>query len=289
MDRADRPDRDQVLAREERGGRIVAAKQVGCGLIRVDPPELRMADQAQILCQAVLSEGLLVPPQPLRSREDVRPVAEEADPRVPRRDQVRDRARRAAGVVGHDRVGVEEARRAVDEHQRHAGRALAQQVGAVVDRGGDDQAVDAAGAERLGELDLPLGLLVGAAHEREHAARPRDVLHPAVDRPEERVRHVLEDQADARRLAVRPAQRAGGEVVPVAEQLDRLAHPADEIVAHAVAAVDDARDGAEAHARDGRDLAHRRAARGAPLRLVHPHGRRYYASKKTISRLDCNK
>ena len=49
----------------------------------------------------------------------------------------------------------------------------------------------------------------------------RDVLDPAMDAGEERVRHVLEDQADRRRHPVRAAQRAGGVVVPVAEQLDR--------------------------------------------------------------------
>ena len=124
-------------------------------------------------------------------------------------------------------------RRAVDEGQRHAGRAVAQQVGAVVHGARDDQPVDAARAERRRELALALGLLVGAADEREHATFAGRVLDAAVDDAEERVRHVLEDQADAGRLAVGAAQRARREVVPVAEQLDGVAHALDEVVADA--------------------------------------------------------
>ena len=49
-------------------------------------------------------------------------------------DEVRDRGPGAAGVVGEHDVGVDEARGAVDEDERHARRAVALQV-AVVGRG----------------------------------------------------------------------------------------------------------------------------------------------------------
>jgi len=55
-----------------------------------------------------------------------------------------------------------------------------------------------------------------------------------------------------------------------------------------LATVDHARDRAEAHAGDRRDLSHRRPPRSAPLGVLHSHERRPYRFKKTISRLDCN-
>ena len=239
-----------------------------------------MPDQVEILSQAVLREGLAVPPQPLGGGEHLGPVAEEADPAMARGDQVGDRGARAARVVGDDGVGVEEVGRAVDEGQRHAGRALALQVGAVVHGARDDQAVDAARAERLGQLPLALGLLVGAADQREHAALAGRVLDPAVDGAEERIGHVLEDEADAGRLPIRAAQGARREVVPVAQQLDGVAHPVDEIGADAVPAVDHARDRAQAHAGDRRHLAHGRPAPRPALRGLHPHGGAYYGVKE---------
>jgi hypothetical protein len=286
VDRAHGADRDQVLAREERRGRITAAEELACGLIRVDAPKPRMPDQVKILSQAVLREGLAVPPQTLGSGEHLRAVAEEADPAVARRDQVLDRRARTPRVVGHDRVGVEERGRAVDEGECDAGGALALQVGAVLHRAGDDQPVDPARAERLGELALALGLLVGAADERQHAPLARRVLDAAVDRPEERIGHVLEDESDARRLPIRAAQGARREVVPVAQQLDGVAHALGEVAAHALAAVDHPRDRAEADAGNGRHLAHRRPAPRPARRGLHPHAARYYASKKTIARVD---
>ena len=113
----DRADRDQVLGREQRRGRIAAAEQLACGLIRIDSTELRMADQLEILSEAVLRERLPVAPQALRGGEHVRPVTEEPDPAMPGGDQVGDRGARAADVVGEHRVGVDEPGRAVDEHR----------------------------------------------------------------------------------------------------------------------------------------------------------------------------
>ena len=81
-------------------GGLLPLEQLACGLIRVDPTELRMPDQVEILSEAVLRERLAVPPQTLGGGEHVRPVAEEADPAMARRDQVGDRGARAADVVG---------------------------------------------------------------------------------------------------------------------------------------------------------------------------------------------
>ena len=288
VDRPDRAHRDQILTREERGGWILAPQELHRGLIGVDAPETRMPNQVEILSDVVSRQRLAVSAIALGGGEHVWAVAEEADPAVAGGDQVLDRGAGAAGVVGDGRVGVDEARRAVYEGQREARRPLAQEVGVVADGAGDDQPVDAARHERVGQLALAVGLLVGAADEGEHAALAGNVLDPAMHRAEERVRDVLEDHADRRRQAVRPPQRARGEVVAVAQQRDRVAHALGEVGSHTGTAVDHPRDRAEAHAGDRRDLAHRWPARPAPLRVLHPHNRRPYSFKKTISRLDCN-
>ena len=110
-------------------------------------------------------------------------------------------ALRAAGVVGEYGVGVEEARRAVEEHERDAAGAFAQV--AVVGAGGDDdEGVDAPGGERCREPAFSLGVFVGAAGQGDDVAGPGDVLDAAVNGGEERVADVLQDQADAARGAV---------------------------------------------------------------------------------------
>ena len=81
-----------------------------------------------------------------------------------------------------------------------------------------------------------------------------------MDRREERVGDVLDDQADRRREPVGASQRARRQVAPVAEDLDRVLHAPRQVRPHVVAAVDDARDRGEAHAREARDVLHRRPA-----------------------------
>ena len=148
------------------------------------------------------------------------------------------------------------------------------QVGAVGDRGGERS------ARRRRARRTPRRARARARAPRRRSptsvSTPRARATSSTPRctaPKNGFDDVLEDQPDARRLAVGPPQRARGEVVAVAEQLDRVAHAHREVGPHAVAAVDHARDRAEAHAGDRRDLAHRRAARRAPLRVLHPHER----------------
>jgi hypothetical protein len=104
----------------------------------------------------------------------------------------------AAGVVAEHDVGVDELARPVHEDHRHAVVAVARQVALVAPRRRDDEAVEAPGAEGLGEAALALGVIVGAAGDGQHAAAPGHLLHPAMHRGEEGVGDVLEDQADAR-------------------------------------------------------------------------------------------
>ena len=124
-------------------------------------------------------------------------------------EQVRDRALGALAILAEHAVGVDPQRRAVDEHEPDPGRDVAQQVAVVLPDRDDDQPVHAAREHGLDQLALALGVLVGAARERHHAAVARDLLDAAVDRGEEGVRDVLEDQAERGREAVGPAQRPG--------------------------------------------------------------------------------
>jgi hypothetical protein len=130
---------------------------------------------------------------------DAPAVAAVADARVARAEQVRSRLAGAAGVVGEHDVGVDEARRAVDEYDRDAGLAVAHEVAVVGAGGHDDEPVDAARQERLDEVALALGVLVGAAGERQHTALARDVLDAALERGVEGVRDVVEDEASGAR------------------------------------------------------------------------------------------
>ena len=235
-------------------------------------PVVDSADEGRLLADAVAGQRVAVAAQALGRRVQLGAIAQEGDAAMAVVDEVRDGDAGAAGVVGEHDVGVDEARRAVDEDEGDPGRPVALQV-AVVGRGGrDDEPVDAPRAERLGQLALALGPLVGAAGEGQHAALAGHVLDAAVHGGEERVGDVLEDQADARRQPIGPAQRAGGQVVAVAEQLDRLVDARRQVGADARPAVDDARDGGEAHAGQRRDLLHRRApavpAVGALLRAA---------------------
>jgi hypothetical protein len=87
---------------------------------------------------------------------DPAPVAEIGDAAVAGGEQMAGGRAGSAGVVGHHDVRVDVARRAVDEHERDAGVAVADEIAVVGPGGDDDQAVDAAREERLHELALAL-------------------------------------------------------------------------------------------------------------------------------------
>ena len=259
--RPDDPDGDEVLAGEDGRRRVRAQEQLargGAGSVAVGqaPPLER-----PVVGQAGAGQRLAVAAAALRRREDRRAVAEEGDAPMTGGDQVLDGGAGAADVVGQHRIGVDESGRPVHEDQRRAAAPLALEVALIATAGHDDQAVDAARRERLDELALALLVLVGRAGEGEGPVVASDVLDAPVDRREERVRDVAEDQAQAARLPVGAAQRAGRQVPPVAEDLDRVTDADGEILAH-VPAVDDARDGRDAHAGDARDVLHRGSSRG---------------------------
>ena len=203
-------------------------------------------------------------------------------------DEVRHGGVRPAGVVADHGIRVEKARRAVNEDERDAGGALALQVAVVALGRGDDDPVDAPPGQGLDQLALAVRARIGGAGERQHSTVACHLLDATVQRREEGVSHILEDQADRRRQAIRPSQRARGVVVAVAEQADRLLHARREVGSHR-SSVDDPRDGCEADAGDCRGPASSwgGAHRAAPW-FSTPMSGDPTAFKKTISRLDCN-
>jgi hypothetical protein len=106
------------------------------------------------------------------------------------------RRARAAEVVQQHGVGVDPARRAVEEDDRRAGADLGQQVAMVASRGDDQQRVDRSAQQPEDQLTLPLGVLLARAGDEDVAASVRGVLDRARDRGVERVGDVLDDQPE---------------------------------------------------------------------------------------------
>jgi hypothetical protein len=265
-------ERDEVLGREDGRRRVVEREQLR-GRRRRHRAVLELhADELRVIGDARGRERLGVPAEALGRAVDAAAVAEVADPAVAGGQEVGRCRPGAAGVVGQHDVGVDEVRRAVDEDDRDAGVAVAREVAVVAPGRDDDQAVDAPREERLHEVALALGVLVGAAGEGEYAALAGDVLDPALEHRVKRVRDVVEDQADARRKAVGAAQGGRGDVAPVAEHRDGLADLLGEVGRDLRVVVDRPRHGTEADARDRGDLAHRGAAAD---RTVAAAGKRF--------------
>ena len=137
------------------------------------------------------------------------------------RQQVPYPVRGACPVRGDDRVRVEVGRRPVDEDQGCACPSVREQVALVGGRRRNDQPVDPPGYELADECALPCGLLVDAPSNDRDAPRPRGVLDRTGDCSGPRIRQVLEDEPDGRRLAVVAAEAARRQVRPVVELLDR--------------------------------------------------------------------
>ena len=134
-------------------------------------------------------------------RRDGEEVAEKADAAMSVTEEVLNSCSGPLDVVGRDAVGVQVARRPVDEHERGTRPSLLVQIRMVVTRGHDDDPVDPAVAERADQLAFTVRILVAAPGEDEHAAFAGRVLDGAMKCGRERVRHVLEHESDRLRLA----------------------------------------------------------------------------------------
>ena len=187
-------------------------------------------------------------------------VAQEADTQVLPFQQMPDGVSRAAEVVRDDAVRVEMPRPPVDEHKRSPGAAFLVQIGVVGTCGNDDEPVYAALPERADQLPLALRILVAAPREDEDATLARGILDRAMKRRRERVRDILEHEADRLRLSAQATKRRSVRVAPVVELPDRLPDPGLELGANAPLGVDHTRDRLETDASEGGDVMHRRVA-----------------------------
>ena len=96
--------------------------------------------------------------------------------------QAEDRARCGLRIVGEHGVGIQERRRAIDEHERDSRVALAREIAVIrTGRRHDDQTVDPPRAQGERKFPLELRAFVGARRERPDASGARDVLDAAVD------------------------------------------------------------------------------------------------------------
>src|SRR5205823_2526541 len=138
--------------------------------------------------------------------------------------------------------------RSVEEHEGGARSLLDVEIRVVVTRRDDDDPVDAPVAKRADQLALAARVLVAAAREDEHVPGASRILDRAVERRGEWVRHVLQDEPDRLCLAPEPAEHRRVRVTSIIELLDRAPDPHLERRADTWLAVDDARDGLQAHA-----------------------------------------
>ena len=190
-----------------------------------------------------------------------------------------DRRTRPARVVEEDDVqddvllqGV--LRRTVDERRRGAHVDLGDQVAVVVAGGHHEQAVHPALAQRPDQVALARRVLVGAAGDHEEVVRTGDLLHAAGDLGVEGVGDVLDDQAEAAG-AFPAAERTGDVVAAEAERRDGGVDLLGRVRPYPHLAVDDTRDGLQAHAGLPGDITHGRPhglpskRRGRELITVH--------------------
>ena len=168
-----------------------------------------------------LRERLAIPAQALRGREDVRPVAEEADPAMTCRDQVLDGGARAAHVVADHRVRVDEVagggRRTPAPGRRRARAAdrscRGRRVATISPS--TPRAMNASASSRsrsASSSELPTS--VSTPRSRAASSTPR------CTEPKNGLLTSSKITPMRRRLAIGAAQGAGREVVAVAEHVD---------------------------------------------------------------------
>jgi hypothetical protein len=207
-----------------------------------------------------------------RRRDGVR-FDDEADAPVAERDQMLDQAPSPTGAVAQDDVALHAGDGSVDQDERHAELRQAAQVTsrAVADRR-DRNSFDSVGDHLLNDVSFDRQVRPRVAEDHAVVGAASDILGPAHDQGEERIRHVGDDQGECSRLL--PDQPAGEAARDVAELGDGLLDPPPRLGADPFAPVD--------HARDG----HRRDA-GEPCHVLDRHVavlRRHCASMGSVTR-----
>ena len=115
VERSQRFDRDQVLAGEQCGRRVLRAQQRGGQVVGVGRPMLGVPDEVRVLADIRLDQRRAIAGQAFGGRVDAGPVAEERDASVAVGDEVGDGSLCSAAVVAEDAIGIDRRWRAVDE------------------------------------------------------------------------------------------------------------------------------------------------------------------------------
>ncbi len=139
------------------------------------------------------------------------------------RDEVGDAAAGTAEVVRQDHVGLDVPGRAVHEHRGDTRLELRFQIPVVVAGRDHHKTVHPPRAQGQHQLLLAFRVLRAGAVDQQGAVRAGHLLDRPAQRPVERVRQVLEDQADAGRTAL--AQHPRAVVAAETEGVDRLLDP----------------------------------------------------------------
>ena len=155
-------DRHQVLCCVDRGRRLIEGEQVERCLTGVLAVEDVLADEMGVDGQVARLERVDVAAEAFGGGDDRAAIAEKGDATMTVRHQVLHPAGGARTVVDQHRVGVEERRRAIDEHDRHPHPALLDEVAVIVACRHQNQAVAPPFGKGLDELAFARRALVEA-------------------------------------------------------------------------------------------------------------------------------
>jgi hypothetical protein len=257
-ERPDHADRDEVLAGEDRRGRVGAGEEIDRGAPggRLVVQVLDDGDLAG--CNAGRSELLEEPASALLGGADGRTVAEVREPAVPALEQVPGGEGGAVAVVADHGVGGHSGRFAVDEDHGRAASQLRRQVRLTLGHRGEDEAVDAATEECRDRRLLTCRVVVEAGGEHRDAPAQGHIFDRPVNGAGEGVVDAADEQAERARPAVGPPEVPRVQVGLVVQGARRCQYLRGRGGGDIGLAVDDARDGLHADARERGDVPHGR-------------------------------
>src|SRR5437588_9305771 len=166
----------QVLGGEDGRRRGVPPEQVECCSLTSFVAADVHANQTLVDSNALGLQLITVSLQPKGGGGDALEVADVTDATVSVGRQMADAAPNALEVVGHDRVGVEEGRRPVEEHHRRARASLIQKVTVVVGGRHDEQPGDAPGRQGRDQLALANLIFFDTAAKNQHSTLQGELL-----------------------------------------------------------------------------------------------------------------
>jgi hypothetical protein len=160
------------------------------------------------------------------------------------------------GVVRHHGVRLDAHRFAVDKDHGEVAGMLGNDVGLALGDRRQDQAVNAPSQECCNQRLLALRVVVEAGGEHGNAAGRQGIFEGPVDFGAERVRNAWQQEPDGERLPAGAAEAARGHVQLVVELLGRAENPLPGGFGDARLIVHHPGDSLDAHAGEGRHMAH---------------------------------